>query len=486
MKILDFPNELLFRIFAEVLPNPVGAPEDFDYTALREQSREDGHVQAVQTLRLTCARFCEVSSELLIIHLDLDISPDSLSRLERIASHPTIRNGVRSVRLCIDRLDPSYANDLSAFAKLVRYTAVMHLKWVLNSADAEELWQDRQFWVRAADRLFPPEYADTRESKSEEMEKKILRYCELLRTAHQHLRRAFDAQVSLLLSDSFAARVATAIAAMPHARRFELRSASNRTRILRLEEWYNQEEFYGSSPYQSVLRSMERSLLLGWSDTSSKGPPSPTTAPSVSPTLTFPAALFSALHTAGASLAALSLSLSCPGSVEIPPPTPTQENELRSLVSNLKVLEVKCSAPVNFRTGMLPNPPPRMDTWAKLFPLLQPLVNTESLRSLEVNGHHRDSLQALSLGDLIPIRRWERLSRIICSGVPIHQYELEKILSAIPRGRRMVIDMRHVQLLSGTWDEVVDLLRRFGGKELQAVPTSNDKPKMDISNLESS
>ncbi|KAK7031999.1 hypothetical protein R3P38DRAFT_2926385, partial [Favolaschia claudopus] len=412
MNILDIPDELLLKIFEEVLPSPIGAPGDFCYTALRDQSRESGHVAVVQSLRLTCARFCEVSSELLIIHLDLGISPDSLSKLESVASHPTIRNGVRSVRLSIDRLDPIYANDLSAFAKVVRYNATMHLSWLLHGADAEELWQDRQFWVRAADRLFPQE-EDQGETKSDEIEKKTLRYCGLLRTAHQYLRRAFDAQVSLLLSESFAARVATVIAAMPHARRFELCSESNRPRVLRLEGWYKPDEFHATSHYQSVLRSTQRSLSIGWSDPSCTGLPSPSTALSAFPTLTLPITL------AGVSLAALSLRLSCPVSVEIPPPTIAQDKQLRSLVSNLQILEVNCLPPVNinFGTGMqIPNPPPRMDTWATLFSLLEPLVDTESLRSLEVNEYISGSLWTISLGDLIPIRGWEYLSRIKCSG----------------------------------------------------------------------
>ncbi|KAK6984970.1 hypothetical protein R3P38DRAFT_3102422, partial [Favolaschia claudopus] len=364
----------------------------------------------------------------------------------------------------------------------------MHLRWLLNSADAEEIWQDREMWVRAADRLFPTE-DDQREVKTDEMEKKTLRYCELLRTAHQHLRRAFDAQASLLLSDSFAARVAAAIAAMPHARRFELCSESNRPRVLRLEEWYNQDEFYGSSPYQSVLRSTERCLTIGWSDPSCTGLPTSITASSVFPTLTLPTTLFSALQTAGVSLAALALRLSSPVSAEIPRPTPAQDKQLRSLVSNLQILEVNCLPPVNinFRTGMqIPNPPPRMDTWATLFSLLEPLVDTESLRSLEVNQYISGSLWAISLGDLIPIpsrRPWKHLSRIICSGVPIHPYELEEILGAMTEERQVGIDLRCVELLSGTWDELLDLLRWYGGDEVQAVPSPNYDWKMDISNL---
>ncbi|EED16868.1 hypothetical protein TSTA_019310 [Talaromyces stipitatus ATCC 10500] len=79
--ILDLPNEVLISIFE--LKNP----QTGDY-----------HRDVIPNLRLTCRRFCVLSSHLLLRTVTVDISrPDTLTRLQSIAADRNIARGVREV-----------------------------------------------------------------------------------------------------------------------------------------------------------------------------------------------------------------------------------------------------------------------------------------------------------------------------------------------------------------------------------------------------
>lgn len=85
--IMDLPTEVLLSIFKNFRP-----PIDFSTIPL-EGRNDEPDVETIKSIRLTCFRFCQISSHLLIGRLS--VSPDmaSLDRSERVSSHPEISRG---------------------------------------------------------------------------------------------------------------------------------------------------------------------------------------------------------------------------------------------------------------------------------------------------------------------------------------------------------------------------------------------------------
>ncbi|KAK6984991.1 hypothetical protein R3P38DRAFT_3451079 [Favolaschia claudopus] len=464
LNILEFPTELLLRIFNEILPEPISEPEDFRYKPGHPRSLFTNPLHTIRTLRLTCRRFCEIGSELLITDVDIDISLNGLAKLERVASHRTLSKGVRSVKIHMDSLNPRYSTDFLAFTQLVHENA-WRRNWLAEGVEENEetinLRADSKAMVEAATDLLVQEPDNAGESEN-------LRYRMLIRRAYEHLHQSFEIQRSLLLTKSFAARVATAVAQMPRARRFELCSEQLKPEIFFPERLYTPESEWQIAPEQSLFKhhsDWQSSLLMGWASASYERLPCPT--------LTLPVDLFTSLNAAGVSLTALVLDFSSPRHMEIPPPTPLEADQMRALVSNLQVLELKrflCF-------GLLPDPEPGK-TWATLRSLIEPLVNTRTLRSMELTGEDWNpgrwdgfdaELAALTLGVLIPLRSYSGLRRIVWHEVQIHEREVEALLDGIQTEYPLEIELQGVRLMSGSWRAVLDLLHGRGERHSTRV-----------------
>lgn len=104
LSILDLPEELLIAIFEYVRgPNLIEQVYDAKSSNIGKQIhdlREDELGRnAVANVRLACRRFCDTSSHLPITSMDLEVTPDSLTRLECISRHPAICKGVKRIAL---------------------------------------------------------------------------------------------------------------------------------------------------------------------------------------------------------------------------------------------------------------------------------------------------------------------------------------------------------------------------------------------------
>lgn len=106
LHILNLPDELLRKIFEEVRG-------DFDSTY--QESSEDG-VSDIKSLRLTCRRFCDASSHLLLHHVDVSLANSSLEHLDEVSRHPTISKGIRSLQINISLYEPTrFCSSLKGF-----------------------------------------------------------------------------------------------------------------------------------------------------------------------------------------------------------------------------------------------------------------------------------------------------------------------------------------------------------------------------------
>ncbi|KAK0738654.1 hypothetical protein B0T18DRAFT_450577 [Schizothecium vesticola] len=118
--VLRLPNEMLLEIFEHVAafyenkPNPhkLGCSSSPTWNHQFPNDSE-GPAWSIMAVRLTCCRFCAVSSHLLIRSLQVDMTDSSLDRLNKIASHPVFSKSVRAVRVSIhEHLPPMDDDDL--------------------------------------------------------------------------------------------------------------------------------------------------------------------------------------------------------------------------------------------------------------------------------------------------------------------------------------------------------------------------------------
>lgn len=71
----------------------------------------------IMNLRLTCRRFSDCSSHLLLRHISVEFNMKSLSHLEEVSRHPTIRRGIRGVQFRMSFYSSLMANDIYKFAE---------------------------------------------------------------------------------------------------------------------------------------------------------------------------------------------------------------------------------------------------------------------------------------------------------------------------------------------------------------------------------
>ena len=95
LHILNFPNEILFRIFDFLRSEPVrsiAVGGAFGY----RNGKDD-----VKNTRLVCRRFRDASSHLLISSLNVSVNKASLAQLDEISRHPLMSKGVRKVNVSL-------------------------------------------------------------------------------------------------------------------------------------------------------------------------------------------------------------------------------------------------------------------------------------------------------------------------------------------------------------------------------------------------
>lgn len=105
LHIFNLPVELLNKIFEDVRG---------DFDSMYDEFPSDG-IKDIKSLRLTCRRFCDASSHLLLHRIKISLTTASLEHLDRVSRHPTISKGVRSLRICAALYDPALVRSLRSF-----------------------------------------------------------------------------------------------------------------------------------------------------------------------------------------------------------------------------------------------------------------------------------------------------------------------------------------------------------------------------------
>lgn len=143
----DLPDELILELCRRVHDSPV--PESLRKSSDGDWARYDQGTRDIQNLRLTSRRFNRISSEFLIKFVRVDVSSQSLARLQEIMQHPGIGRGVGMVKIRLLKYDwmlsqfpEQYAGEvvlqlmeykhlMGPEARLIaeKYIAALHAPW---------------------------------------------------------------------------------------------------------------------------------------------------------------------------------------------------------------------------------------------------------------------------------------------------------------------------------------------------------------------
>ncbi|KAJ0122186.1 hypothetical protein J7T55_002698 [Diaporthe amygdali] len=458
--ILDLPNELLRRIFRFVEDSFL---EDGN---LGLYSRSD--YKSIQSSRMVCHRFCEASSHLLLHWLDVSMTTSSLVHLDEVSRHPLISKGVQTLKVSVGLYNSSMASDFREFA--VAGSAIMRNNlylWeaMLSVSNLPEYQYQGEFQIQmprdtsdfarfpveeAAIRsmlILPKKVAEcsqalqswTKIIRAESSESDEDKYIAALHRAYEKHQQLVSDQQAALRGNTFVRCISEAVARMPTL--FELvieddrlSSASHLSRDL--------------DPFDELVQG-ELLKTLTWSEASIRR----LVQPPVHSLYQLPAAV----GRAGTFLTKLRISF-----------TPTNDLRLNlgrqemidmaKAAEHLEKLEMGCGLTV---VATQPNRPP--GEWTSFFKFARVFLKAPNLRSvsLDLGGvlppGQAEEPNRTRVGMLLSLLPWTKLRLMTLSHFPIHYDELVTCLEKLEPGA--YIHLRHIELLSGTWADLLDVIR---------------------------
>jgi len=438
LNILDLPDDILLLIF-EYVENL-----NFDLPSLYyppDNGRKD-----IKNTRLVCRRFCNLSSQLLVRLVRVSFDELSLTRLEEISHHPAIAKGVRVVQIALH----FYNIALNDFDRFISYLIDM-LENQVNLFDALKDFNipEQSALEMIADTraviLELHQLASTQPELGEHFQEEQGLRARLEEICSEHLT-LFEKQQSLIWSGRFSQAVGSAIARMPGARRLD----------------FNDTEFAVSTgnrqlmiPKGNTWRALRRFILQPLTGYRAK-------AHSLDlPNYQCIAKIVDAVRCAGVSLKTIKIELSylgCPGSLM---PSPDIRREFSSGLQQLAEFKFECR-----------DSPDEQDAEG-LNDALSVYVDTPSLQKLSLDMRSDDAGEPgrIDIGQIMGSRSRDRLTDISFAYAAMDFSRMVQFLNRLPQSTTC-ISLIDVRLLSGTWKEALDALRK---KNIRIVQLSEPK-----------
>ncbi|ROW14307.1 hypothetical protein VPNG_03984 [Cytospora leucostoma] len=466
--VLSLPNELLVKIFAYIHD---WQPRGHELSSDGDEIVDFRERLDIQCVRLTCRRFCDTSSHLLLDRVTVCMTPRSLQRFEAISRHPTISRGVLGVQFNLSYYDRALAQDMAAFAR--RIAQEVHSMVGVGQGErtlgggrprcdgtedqAGSTLDEASQLFRALKNLAlgQPEGPNGEDSA----------YQQLARAAHAYYKQSWIEQESLL-RDGYVTTVASATARMPLARRFEFHHQPLMATVDKADPGPVQphilwpfHQALEERPFQD-LASNFRSFFC-W-----LGLPFDWTEVNINETTTLPpydlpVTLLSALSRAGARPKSVILDLPVSDHINQFRLSAEQYEDMRDLGQHIEAFGLSSET---FSRSRGPGGPLSVRHTAAMRPLgtfLGALLHTDRLKSLGMQmactGYHTVQW---SLRDLVPIRPLPYPRDIVLRKVPCHLSDLRVLFSCLQYPIHIELD--EVELLTGTWAEVLDMLHGKG------------------------
>ncbi|PMD42898.1 hypothetical protein L207DRAFT_509500 [Hyaloscypha variabilis F] len=443
LELQDMADEILFRIFGYV---NTWSPCDH----LGIESEHATHLSSIKSLRLTCWRFCNASSHLLIPVVQVDMRQASLERLANISSHPTISKGVRVIRVILQHYNKFFAEDLQAF--IGYQTATLDRD---NASCAARTAHYSQLYGVPEDELLD---AIAKVDKivsiwatlnsADQADEHVMIYKSVLDRAYQEYAFLFQQQEKLRADGTFVQSIAAAFRRMPTVQSLELCDTHLERGRLRWThiELANDPEALRCSIVQPMHWAMTtfQNLELPLGDVLVQMP--------------------GAILEAGGMFTTLEIQV--PG-LQYCSILPSTASNLQSATASIQRLKS-----FNFRSREFMHP----DVESMIEPTqLQDLevftcaLHTNSLENISLEFHYSwrfhylPRLPTFSLGPLISIRSWQNLKTFKCVGMPLHLTELESFVDNLTVGIDEV-KFHSLYLLTGSWAAALDIMRKSVAK----------------------
>jgi hypothetical protein len=453
LNILDLPDELLRKIFEHFRGQLVS---NEDYFFIPDYSYW-GSLKDIKNIRLTCRRFCNTSSHLLLRHIDVTMSPSSLAHLEEVACHPLLSKGIQAVRVHLNYFSGDIAMSIHFFGVL----AIEHLEETLDfhrryHQDLGEpiLGIPREKLGPAIEKaeLISEKWSDFlqvfRDSDTDIIKEEIAKSKEVagLASAHEIYREKYLAQESLLKEDTFVRAIVTAMSKMPTAKRLFVGDSFRD---------FNNGRYDYVKPFVDAVEDLEGLAAAGtvW-------PQSWDVARSNQlddqPKEILLQLLLSVFNN-GIPINYLCIELSPATELSIPA-TKEQLQQLTAGTERLRVFCFRCYAPGTDRGPIIDHGPEEI---ASLGSFISACMGGKALRRLDVDLDltldESGPQPPASMGSLLALRQCPDLRILQLSHYPLHVSELKTFLNGLNKPLDITLD--NGLLLSGSWAEALDLIR---------------------------
>ncbi|PCG91394.1 Hypothetical protein PENO1_094040 [Penicillium occitanis (nom. inval.)] len=453
LNILDLPDELLRIIFEQYMNGIISTG---DYFFISDYGYQNG-LKDIKNIRLTCRRFCNTSSHLLLRHIDVSMHPSSLAHLDEIACHPLLSKGIQAVRVHFNYFSAYIAMDIIHFTTL----AISDLEHDLRSnklylerySDEQHFGIPREKLGLAIDKgeLILEQWSRflnvVRDSEEDPdiIKEEIARSKEVagLASAHEIYRQHYLAQESVLEDGAFVQAIVTAMSKIPTAKRLFV-GDSFRDSFLRHHKYWKPLVDAMEDPESLAARTTV--VALDWDTAWSKELDDQPKEILLQ--------LLMAIFDTDIPINHLSLDLSSAVDLSIPL-TQEQLQRLAAKTRRLRVFNFQGSAS---RTGEgLPvgyDP----EQIASLCSLVSSCMGGEALTQLNfIMSFALDESAPVSMGSLLAPRHYPNLEILRLTDFPLHLKELKRFLECL--NGPICFFMYELWLLSGTWAEALDLIR---------------------------
>ncbi|KAG7406469.1 hypothetical protein Forpe1208_v013670 [Fusarium oxysporum f. sp. rapae] len=431
------PPELLQRIFNFLLH----ARDPDEPTAAR--------VDDISSLRLTCRRFCQLASPLLIPEISYSMTEASLERLKNVSSHESIRSGVRSVHVKLPYYDRYMAANLTHFAYFHIYGMgrhLSHLESAIPCPDHLRLSYDVPAWIDAEViklgeemiSAWEPIYTEDPDDPQRDSDEHI-KYRNILRDAHREYQRLFETQQQMRENGVFLSSIASAMAKMPYADRLEITDG---------EDFSHKEDAYLiDRDYRISLRVVMLEPHT-WSDASHLY-----TRPDFEPPVEFLHKLPVEIHRAGTTLRGIKIQCSGPWTYAQLSMSPSKRASLIGSLQNLQTLTFDAAGKKSGTAWYFSRQENARDI---VFDFLSALLQPSGLEHLTI-AFSEFALDSRSLGKVLAGAHNACLKQLRLTGATLRAGELAQYLAHVKGPCDVVLES--AELLGGTWAEEADDLR---------------------------
>lgn len=453
--IMDFPDEVLMIIFENFR-----LPMDFPIFPPYPGDNKDD-ITTIKNIRLTCLRFRQNSSHLLVRYLNVSPDVSSLNHLERISSHPEISRGERILRIDLRYYSAAIAADFQAFSTMCYERLSRELGWLTEQAQYEDTPQCRYLptgmTLESAKvsitgmlhilSLWEPFRNGTHIEESAHLHEVAL----ALRRGHRRYRKLFQQQDRILQDGHFARAVA---AAASKSKVWLFMSDTDREICFGNDRYELQREKLGrldfmliANPYrlQYDLTPMIKPQHSWLADGNA--------AEEVPNSLLYEIPL--AMRTAEVNLVGFEVNMHCPHSLNLDI-SKEQLSDLTEVTKDLKTFKFCTRKLLGRRT----DPVPRAEDLTGFYAYLRATMGPRLVPNLHLelaNGFGLPDGIQFPIKPLLGSLDWHGLKSAVLEHVDVDLQDLKNIMGMLQPGTRLVL--KDIRLGSGTWAAALDSLR---------------------------